>query len=136
MCARHTDVGVPWQLSDLLINNLTLRQMAKKRRRPTNCPETTSIDVLGNVSDDELCSRHMMLEQGLNGAHSDDAVLWETELAYVRREQIMRSQRRDAHSTYVRSGDNRPESMLPEPDMDNSTYVNAYMERLERWGIV
>jgi hypothetical protein len=108
--------------------------MAKKQR-VRNAPDTVNTDSLGNASDDELCTRFVMLERGCTSAHGDDVVLWETELAYVGREQNIRSQRRDAHATYLKQGDNRPEHLLPEPDMDNSAYVNAYMERLERWGI-
>lgn len=108
--------------------------MAKKQRT-RNVPDTINIDDLGNASDDELIERFDALERGCASAHDDDAVLWETELAYVVREQIIRTQRRDAHAAFLKQCDNRPEHMLPEPDMDNSAYVNVYMERLERWGI-
>jgi hypothetical protein len=101
-------------------------------------PEIVNIDVLGTLLDEDLIVRLRALDDDRNRAYEAraDTVPWETEIAYVRREQQMRRVRRDSHTDYVRREQelfDRAERDLPPGDFDNSVFVYAATGGRPRW---
>lgn len=108
------------------------------RHQVVPSPELVSIDVLGTLLDEDLIVRLRALDDDRNRAYEArvDTVPWETEIAYVRREQQMRRGRRENHSEYVRreqSDFERIEASLPPGDFDNSAFVYAATGGRPRW---
>lgn len=83
--------------------------MSKKKKsndsnNRDNFPTPINMDDLALMSDEELngWGNHCEAEK----TRSWNPVPWETEIAYVRREQQIRKQRLDAHSDYLRHNPN------------------------------
>lgn len=110
-------------------------------RFPVPVPVVVSSDQLALLSDEDLMLRHRHLEDDRHKVLNAglDVRLWEDELAYVKREQQVRRERRTAHEQYVAGLDadyqHRPESSLPVADLDNSCFtmlpVNGFFARTE-----
>lgn len=88
--------------------------------------------------DDDLNVRFRALDDDRKQVIDDDGdtKLWDVELAYVRREQQLRRQRRDAHAVYLRNESTAfalEEFGLPAGDFDNSAYVYAATGGRPRW---
>lgn len=67
-------------------------------------PEIYSMDDIGYMADEAIHDRSSRLEFERNKLVSmnKDPYLWEVELAYLQREQIMRQTRAEKHAEYVR----------------------------------
>ena len=96
------------------------------------------MDVLGTLLDEDLIVRLRALDDDRNRAYEAhlETVPWETEIAYVRREQQMRRSRRENHSTFVNEEQRafeRIEASLPPGDFDNSAFVYAATGGRPRW---
>lgn len=110
---------------------------ARNGRWAPTVPDVASIDVLASLMDDELSSRfhaidearHQLLETRI------DLRPWEEELAYVRREQMIRRGRRENHDRFLREGaPTLEEWQLPTGDFDNLAFVYAASNgRPPRW---
>ena len=74
-------------------------------RYSVSLPEVVNIDVLATMLDEDLSARLYALEGDKNSVLQDsyDAVPWEVEIAYVKREQQIRKLRRENHERYMRS---------------------------------
>jgi hypothetical protein len=108
------------------------------RHQVVPLPEIVSTDVLGTLLDEDMIVRLRVLSDDCNKAYENrvDARPWETEIAYVRREQQMRRVRRENHSEYVRREQeafDRIEASLPPGDFDNSAFVYAATGGRPRW---
>jgi len=108
------------------------------RRQVVPLPEVVSIDVLGTLLDEDLIVRLRALTEDLERAYEAklDTRPWETEVAYVRREQQMRRARRENHSAWVKAEQearDREEATLPPGDFDNSAFVYAATGGRPRW---
>jgi hypothetical protein len=78
--------------------------MSKKNKNfVVEGPEVYNMDDLGYMTDESLYERANRLESEKNRMMSSgrDPYLWEVELAYVRREQVLRRTRADLHAEYV-----------------------------------
>lgn len=106
------------------------RRTASNHSRYTGVPLQIDMDTLATMSDEELMERFKSLDADMASvAHEDyDATKpWEEELSYVRREQLIRRGRRDAHERYLSRLDNdhysESEASLPVADLDNSSFL-------------
>jgi hypothetical protein len=108
------------------------------RRQVVPLPEVVSIDVLGTLLDEDLIVRLRALDDDRNKAFEArlDTRPWETEVAYVRREQQMRRARRENHSAWIKreqEARDAEEATLPPGDFDNSAFVYAVTGGRPRW---
>lgn len=111
---------------------------SRPRRQVIALPEVVSIDVLGTLLDEDLIVRLRALDEERNKAFEArvDTRPWETEIAFVRREQQMRRGRRESHTTYLNREEarrNSEEVGLPPGDFDNSAFVYAAIGGRPRW---
>ena len=111
---------------------------SRPRRQVVPLPEVVSIDVLGTLLDEDLIVRLRALDEERNKAFEArvDTRPWETEVAYVRREQQMRRARRENHTAYLKREEERrnsEEAGLPPGDFDNSAFVYAATGGRPRW---
>ena len=86
------------------------------------------MDALGGMSDEDLINHLRSLHDGLDHAYETrgNNRPWEEEIAYVRREQGIRRDRRAAHDTYIRTLEREfaiSEAGLPVADLDNSAFL-------------
>lgn len=92
-------------------------------------PDVANMDDLAVMLDEDLIVRLRELEDDKSRAYDAhvDVRPWEVELAYIRREQQIRRNRRDAYAEYVRllNEEEQNEYLLPQGDFDNSAYVYA-----------
>ena len=108
------------------------------RRQVVPLPELVTIDVLGTLLDEDLIVRLRALDEDRNKAIEAkvDTRPWETEIAFVRREQQMRRARRETHSAWLeqeRKEREAEEAKLPPGDFDNSAFVYAASGGRPRW---
>ena len=108
------------------------------RRQVIQLPEVVSADILGTLLDEDIITRFRALDEDRNKADeaSLDTSPWEVEIAYVRREQQMRRNRRETHAAWVKSEQMAFDSLeesLPKGDFDNSEYVYAATGGRPRW---
>ena len=108
------------------------------RRQVVPLPEVVTIDVLGTLLDEDLIVRLRALDEDRNKAIEAkvDTRPWETEIAFVRREQQMRRARRETHAAWLereRKERESEEAGLPPGDFDNSTFVYAASGGRPRW---
>lgn len=75
------------------------------REESHGAPTVIDIDTLASMSDDELVRlhSHLQTEKEKVSRREDLLVAWETEVCYVQRELMIRSDRRRAHDAYLRS---------------------------------
>lgn len=99
------------------------------RRFPVPVPDVINMDDIGNMIDEDLLSRLHSLEEDMGHVFDArmDTLLWEIELAYIKREQGLRRRRRDLHERYMRDmardfADS--EVGLPTADLDNSQFTD------------
>ncbi len=110
-----------------------VQQVRAPRRYPVSFPETTNIDVLSIVTDEELISRFRSIDDDrikVLDAHLDPRQ-WEEEIAYLRREMQIRRSRREAHERYSRQLEREyadSEVGLPQADLDNSHFLRLVGE--------
>lgn len=115
-----------------------LASFRNAQRYPISLPETVSIDVLGNMLDEDLIARLRTMHDGARIVSESllDPRPWEVEIAYVRREMQLRSGRRERHDRWVRD-EMRAfaalEATLPPGDFDNSVFVYAASGGRPRW---
>jgi len=118
-------------------------QQSYIRREPKQCPipdpQVYDIDMLSTMLDEELSDlvhslendRMIVLEARF------DPRFWEEEVAYARREQQLRRNRRESHDRYLSlcvDQSDVSEDDLPQGDFDNSAYVYAATNgRPPRW---
>lgn len=78
--------------------------MSKRTKSSVELPDVVNMDDLALLSDEELSGRAGRLEADRRRAASTSSNLvpWETEIAYVRREQQLRDARAIAHSEFLR----------------------------------
>lgn len=108
------------------------------RRQVIPLPEVVSSDVLGTLLDEDLIVRLRALDEDRNKAFEarSDTRPWETEIAYVRREQQMRRNRRENHLEFdrrEREAFEKLEATLPHGDFDNSAFIYAATGGRPRW---
>jgi hypothetical protein len=102
-----------------------------RRTSAITLPEVVDIDVLGGMQDEDLVLRLRALEEDRTRALANgryDPRPWETEVAYVRREQQIRRARRDTHAEWawkIKDEFDRLEASLPNGDFDNTAFVYA-----------
>ena len=94
-------------------------------RQVVPLPEVVSVDVLGTLLDEDLIVRLRVLDDDRNRAYEAraDTSPWETEIAYVRREQQVRRSRRENHTDFIKREQrlfDELEASLPPGDFDNS----------------
>ena len=110
--------------NDVVESSLTKTRNQKKFSKP----EVVNMDDIALLLDEELHSKIVSLEDGRNKALSQghDPYYWEVELAYHKREFLLRRTRHEIHENWVKeqiSLSNIDESSLPSPDFDNLNYV-------------
>ncbi len=94
---------------------------------PVPVPNVVNMDEIAIYSDEELFARMTSLENDRNKVIEArfDPMLWEIEIAYLRREAGIRRQRREAHEIFLRDNAH----LLPEEDVnfefDAVSAVNA-----------
>ena len=83
--------------------------MSKKNKHNTKdfineAPEVYSMDDIGYMTDEALHDRSNRLENERNRLISSgrDPMLWEVEIAYVRREQQLRQTRAELHADFLK----------------------------------
>jgi hypothetical protein len=102
-----------------------------RSRYQVAAPEVVDIDVLSTMLDEDLLTRFKTLNDEVSRLYENggaDPRPWEEEIAYLRREQQVRRDRRDAHANYIAKEAyefNRLEASLPAGDFDNSDFVYA-----------
>jgi len=101
-------------------------------------PEIVSSDILATLDDSDLITRLRVLDDDRNKAFESrlETLPWETEIAYIRREQQMRRGRRENHQDFMRREQQdfeRIEATLPPGDFDNSAFVYAATGGRPRW---
>jgi len=101
-------------------------------------PEQMNIDDLAVMLDEDLASRWRFMEEDRRRAFSlhMDTRPWEEEIAYIKREQQIRSLHRSAHVAWVDQVEREfalAELGLPPGDFDNSVYVYAATNGRPRW---
>ena len=71
---------------------------------PVPVPSVVNMDEIAIFSDEELFARASSLENDRNKVIESrfDPMLWEIEIAYLRREMGIRRQRRDTHEAFLR----------------------------------
>ena len=87
-----------------------------KRKSSVELPDIVNMDDLALFSDEELSGRAGRLEADRRRAAStsSDLVPWETEIAYIRREQQLREERAIRHREYTVGAP-------PEPQAEDTT---------------
>lgn len=110
----------------------------QKRRGTVYLPEVVNVDTLATMQDNELASRHRELDDDKARAQEAGYSLrpWEVELAYVKREQQIRNERRQVHADITRREQqefNASEAGLPSGDVDNFAFVFASTGGRPRW---
>lgn len=98
------------------------------RRFPVPVPDVIGMDEIANMADEDLLDRLRTLEEDVGRVAyvRMDTYLWDVELAYIRREQMLRRYRRELHEQYVRQMTrdfNDSEIGLPTADLDNSAFT-------------
>lgn len=83
------------------------------------------------MSEEEMITHLRFLNEGLDSStrYGHDVQPWEVEIAYVRREQQIRRQRREAFDVYVNGLEHdydRSEAGLPVADLDNSAFTELF----------
>lgn len=70
----------------------------------SDTPEIYSVDVIGYMADEAIHERAQRLEHERNVLLSmnKDPLLWEIEIAYLRREQQLRQTRAERHADYLK----------------------------------
>lgn len=101
--------------------------------RSITLPDVVNMDDLAVLTDEELYARSRLLDEDRQYMFNAGAVSrpWEEELAYVKRELMLRKSRRDAHEAYVRQIEREfqeQERNLPMADMDNTQFLRAVGE--------
>ena len=91
-------------------------------------PLQVNIDVLGGMSDEDLNNHIRSLHEGLDHMYETrgNNRPWEEEIAYARREQQIRRDRRAAHEAYMKQLEREfsvSEAGLPVADLDNSAFL-------------
>ncbi len=86
---------------------------------PVPVPNVVNMDEIAVFSDEELFARVSSLENDRNKAVEArfDPLLWEVEIAYLRREMGIRRQRRDTHEVFIRENAH----LLTEEDVNLGT---------------
>jgi hypothetical protein len=79
------------------------QQQHIRRNVGIDLPAVVNMDELAVMTDEELSRRAYLLEQDRSRL-GEDAVPWEVEIAYVRREQDLRVVRQGLQEAYVRRG--------------------------------
>lgn len=101
-------------------------------------PEVVSYDVIGNMVDEDLHVRLRAMEDDSRAVFEAglDPRPWEEEIAYVKREQQIRRDRRERHARFVRDENflfEKAEMNAPEGDFDNSPFVYAATGGRPKW---
>lgn len=99
---------------------------ATTRRRGPALPVVSNMDDLATMVDEELTRRFRELDTDMLAAAKAnvDTTPWTTELAYIRREQLIRRARREAHELYLQETASSPSEDDFEPaDLDNSAFL-------------
>lgn len=109
-----------------------------RRRGTVYLPEVINSDVLATLQDNELAARYRELDDDKSRAQDLGYSLqpWEVELAYVRREQQIRNERRQVHAEISRREQQEfiaSEAGLPSGDVDNFAFVFAATGGRPRW---
>jgi hypothetical protein len=109
-------------------NRATASGKSVVNRRQPAAPQQVNMDTLGGMSDEDLINHLRSLHEGLDHAYETrgNSRLWEEEIAYVRREQQIRRERRAAHDAYIRTLEREfaiSEAGLPVADLDNSAFL-------------
>lgn len=100
----------------------------RMRRYAVQLPEVMNMDDVGCLLDEDLNARMYALETDRSKAYDlgVDTLPWEVEACYVRREQMIRRQRREAHERYMREQSQlfaNEEMNLPSADFDNMKFI-------------
>lgn len=101
-------------------------------------PDVSNMDDLSTMLDNELVQRWRALDEDRQRALEQGVSPqpWEVEIAYVRREQQIRRERREAHAEITRREQEEfynDEAGLPPGDMDNFAFVYAATGGRPRW---
>ena len=102
-----------------------------KLNREFAAPVIVTSDELGVMPDDDVMNRLMTLEDERMKVLENriDPYLWEVEIAYARREWMMRRQRHALHENYLQlqeqeqNESQRLENTYPVADLDNSAFM-------------
>lgn len=75
-----------------------------KYQCPVPVPQVVNVDDIAVFSDEELYARLTSMESDRTKVVESrfDPMLWEVEIAYLRREMGIRRQRREAHEAYMK----------------------------------
>lgn len=109
-----------------------------RRRNAVYLPEVIDSDALAVLQDNELALRYRALDDDRVRAQELGYSLqpWEVELAYVRREQQIRNERRITHTEISRREQQQfyaSDAGLPSGDVDNFAFVFAATGGRPRW---
>lgn len=116
-------------------NNVNNSQRTSRQSRVPSIdyPNVVSIDLLGEMSDDDLFSHlaNIREEGTMVRAERCDVTPWEVEFSYADRELQLRRDRRSRHQAYLVSiGENDSSNddyvNLPSADLDNSEFTSLY----------
>lgn len=91
------------QQSNKFNSNFDQNVVNKKQKFSISLPEVINMDVLYSESDEELHARldNLYSERDKAVAAEQDPQPWEVEICYVKREVLLRRQRRELHEKYV-----------------------------------
>ena len=86
------------------------------------------MDDIANMIDEDLLARLHSLEEDMTRVYEArmETTLWEVEIAYIRREQLVRRRRRELHDRFVQEMVRdfaTSEVGLPVADLDNSAFT-------------
>ena len=109
-----------------------------RRKTVLYAPEVINMDVLSVMQDKDLATRHRDIdeERVLAQEMGYSTLQWEVELAYIKREQQIRNERRQAHAEITAREYEEfyaSEAALPSGDDDNSAFVFAATGGKPKW---
>lgn len=130
--------GDPWAMRCPEEEKVQKPMNDARRGRVVYLPEVIDSDTLAVLQDNELALRYRALDDDRIRAQELGWVLqpWEVELAYVKREQQIRNDRRQAHAEINRRETQEfyaSEAGLPSGDVDNFAFVFAASGGRPRW---
>lgn len=107
---------------------VTARPERVQSRYGSNSPGVMNMDEIAVLLDEELYARIGLLETGKSRAFDarQDTFDWEVEIAYARREALMRRERRVLHERFVAEQARAfalEEMNLPTGDFDNYRFM-------------
>lgn len=111
--------------------NTRFQSQSRRKESPLPPPDVTNMDDIGTMTDEALLEklRATEMERDKVLEAKADAVLWETEASYLRREFQIRRTRHVLHETYLHQLEReaeearRQEEKYPVADLDNSYFM-------------